>query len=199
MSGVRTKLADLNFKNAQAHSVGPDSNGIILALYDPKTHEGFTDAKFIAAFDPPTALRIIAAARRAEPAAPAPGGGGAFEIGSRVQPKGGGLVVGELMEFNSDQTGALIHWDNGAEIWKNLKNLEVIAPIPDVSAEPGQGGEGAEPAAGKLRAAVAAYRGLYPSTPDGLVTLRLSEADVILAALSRTPGRRGAASATDDP
>ena len=120
MSGVRTKLADPNFKNAQAHSVGPDSNGIILALYDPKTHEGFTDAKFIAAFDPPTALRLIAAARRAEPAAPAPGGGGG------VQP-----LPMPTYAFQDDPS------------LRGSTAQSFVLPTPDAPTKPGQGGEGA--------------------------------------------------------
>lgn len=52
----------------------------------------------------------------------------AFEVGCRVQPFGGGFVVGELIEFNADATGALVHWDNGHEAWKALRNLDVIAP-----------------------------------------------------------------------
>lgn len=51
-----------------------------------------------------------------------------FEIGVRVQPRGGGFVEGELVEFNPDGTGALIHWDNGDATWKALRNLEVIPP-----------------------------------------------------------------------
>lgn len=50
----------------------------------------------------------------------------AFEIGSRVQPRGGGQVEGELIEFDADGTGALIHWNDGNDIWKALRNLEVI-------------------------------------------------------------------------
>lgn len=51
-----------------------------------------------------------------------------FEVGCRVQPRGGGFVVGELIEFNADVSGALIHWDNGSEAWKALRNLEVVSP-----------------------------------------------------------------------
>jgi hypothetical protein len=50
-----------------------------------------------------------------------------FEIGVRVQPRGGGFVEGELVEFNADGTGALIRWDNGDHTWKALRNLDVIA------------------------------------------------------------------------
>lgn len=53
----------------------------------------------------------------------------AFEVGCWVQPRGGGLVVGELIEFNADCTGALIHWDDGHDIWKAIRNLEVV-PTP---------------------------------------------------------------------
>lgn len=64
-----------------------------------------------------------------------------FEIGCRVQPKGGGFVVGELVEFNPDVTGALVRWDNGTEAWKNLKNLEVVSSslpaMPEGAPNPG--------------------------------------------------------------
>ena len=56
-----------------------------------------------------------------------------FEVGCRVQPRDGGLVEGELLEFNADVTGALIAWSDGRDIWKALRNLEVIAPAPEVA------------------------------------------------------------------
>jgi hypothetical protein len=59
----------------------------------------------------------------------------AFEIGCWVQPRGGGFVIGELMEFNADVTGALIHWNDGHEIWKALRNLEIVRPAPKGSAQ----------------------------------------------------------------
>jgi hypothetical protein len=55
----------------------------------------------------------------------------AFEIGSQVQPRDGGLVHGEIIDFNADQTGALVRWNTGEEIWKALRNLEpYTAPPP---------------------------------------------------------------------
>lgn len=53
-----------------------------------------------------------------------------FEIGCRVGLGGPATLQGELLEFNEPVTGALIRWDNGEEIWKALRNLEVIAPPP---------------------------------------------------------------------
>lgn len=53
----------------------------------------------------------------------------AFEIGCRVRPRGAD-IEGELLEFNAPGTGALIRWDNGEEIGKALRTLEVIAPAP---------------------------------------------------------------------
>lgn len=49
----------------------------------------------------------------------------AFEIGSRVQPYGGGLVVGEIIEFVGERS-ALVRWDNGDEAVKAIRNLELI-------------------------------------------------------------------------
>jgi hypothetical protein len=52
----------------------------------------------------------------------------AFEVGSRVRPRGG-TIQGELLEFNEPCTGALIRWDNGDEVWKALRNLVMIPPV----------------------------------------------------------------------
>jgi hypothetical protein len=51
-----------------------------------------------------------------------------FEIGCRVRLRDADMD-GELREFNADVTGALIAWDTGDEVWKNLRNL-VVAPSP---------------------------------------------------------------------
>lgn len=50
-----------------------------------------------------------------------------FEIGCTVKLKDADLV-GTLLEFNEPITGALIRWShNGDEIWKALRNLEVVS------------------------------------------------------------------------
>lgn len=62
-----------------------------------------------------------------------------FEIGSRVRPRGA-AIEGEIIEFNEPCTGALVRWDNGDEIHKALRNLEVIAPDWKARAEASEAG-----------------------------------------------------------
>lgn len=50
-----------------------------------------------------------------------------FEEGCTVQLKDAELR-GTLLEFNAPCDGALIRWTTGEEIWKSLRNLEVVAP-----------------------------------------------------------------------
>lgn len=60
-----------------------------------------------------------------------------FEIGCTVKLKDADLV-GTLLEFNEPITGALIRWShNGDEIWKALRNLEVVSQ-PSEGEGPGE-------------------------------------------------------------
>ena len=205
----------------------PDPHGHRHTIAKLAQHSCRANREHVAAFDPPTVLKLIAAAsdtqrqeggkvcsgceghpspennpcavcgtrRPAPEASPA----GAFAIGCRVQPKGGGLVVGELIAFNADQTGARIHWNDGHEVWKNLKNLEVIAPSPPAppsAATPAAAGE-----SGELREALENILAtLSPLTVfgrpvaslDTMLARRITEAVVLI-------GNNAALRASDKP
>jgi hypothetical protein len=65
MNGARGKFAELNDRS-QFHSVGPDADAVAAVFYDPKTHVGFMDAKFIALANPATVLSLLARLSAAE-------------------------------------------------------------------------------------------------------------------------------------
>lgn len=71
MNGARGKFAELR-DTSQFHSVGPDADAVAAVFYDPKTHIGFMDAKFIAEFDPPTVLALLDEIERLREAKPLP-------------------------------------------------------------------------------------------------------------------------------